>query len=192
MINASSMLVLNDSNPCEKVNRIPAKLLQQGFAPFEVGIPLWAVDAVVAHGALFDRDFMRQTGFEEQTEAERNLPWICTLEDFQWPEEGFSRRLVDLALAHGVTVTASHRALHDCLLIAESFQRIPDIDERLARALEHAKLPRVWLMADIPFERKDEAKEHRFAWFPGMKQWRRHMAIEDAKTLPFPTRICAP
>jgi hypothetical protein len=71
------------------------------------------------------------------------------------------------------------------------FEAVPDVGERLIAAREHAKLPKAWLVAQVPFERKDEAKDRGFQWDADRREWRRYMTIADAKDFPFGCRESA-
>jgi DNA polymerase-3 subunit epsilon len=177
-------------NPAEHVNGIPAGLVSLCTPGFlgpvrRVDEMAEVADAIVAHKADFDRSWIEPCGFD----VVNSTPWICTIEDFVWPKPSASKSLTALALAHGVAVVSAHRAIHDVLLLARCFEVIPDIGERLEAALAHAQLPKAEMISLAPFEQKDVVKEAGFHWDSERKVWHRTMAIEDAKKLPFATRV---
>jgi DNA polymerase-3 subunit epsilon len=182
LMDCGSELFFADANPAEKVNGIPAGILRDTGA----GSPGFGYDAIVAHNAVFDRPF-----FDSLDRDMQPAPWICTLEDMKWMRETPSRSLTSIALAHGCAVVAAHRAINDVLLISRLFESIPDIDARLDAALAHSLLPKAWLVACVPFELKDEAKDRDFHWDAARKEWRRYMAIADAAEFPFAVREAA-
>lgn len=187
LVDCASELVYALANPAEAVNGIPAALLL-GAGKDAPGIfrEDWHGDEpIVAHNAAFDRSFITAWFGAEPINPR---PWICTMEDLQYPKPAPSRSLTAIALAHGCAVVAAHRAINDVLLLARLFESIPDIDVRLDAALAHAQLPKAWLTALVPFDRKDEAKAAGFHWVPERKEWRRYMTIADAAAFPFAVR----
>lgn len=71
--------------------------------------------------------------------------WLCTYVDFDLYPEGYvgHRDLFSLALSNGVGISQGHRAIYDCLLIAEVFNRRKDLQADFA----YAQLPFVELIA---------------------------------------------
>lgn len=198
-IEVYSRLLDAPENPAEAVNGIPSALIA-ALKPepvFDALIGLaFEADAIVAHQADFDRAFCMR-GLDGIPERDWPMaiaqPWICTREDMKWPKGGTGESLIALALAHGVAVVSAHRAISDCLLLARLFEQCfatyPDFGERLEAALEHSRLPKVRLVSLAPFEEKDTVKAAGFKWDPHRKEWWRVMAQEDAKDLPFRTRV---
>jgi len=193
-----STLIRADGNEAEAINRIPAIAL--GFAPppdyawravgafIEKKQP-HATAAFVAHRASFDRSFYPK-------EIADSRPWICSKFDIDWPRSKPGASLVEVALAHDVPVAFNHRALADVLLLVRIFERVAelgyDIDAMIAKAMRPKALFEV---EDKTFdaERNAQAKALGFAWEAATKSWRRHLAIEDAPTLPFRVRqVSAP
>lgn len=185
----STLIKTDKSNDAIAINRISRAALQQcpisrnayGAAFAELAD---LSDVIVAHGADFDRSFLG-TGWGGK-------PWACTRMDFKWPtqtREGQS--LVTLALDHGIGVSSAHRALTDCSLIADLFDRMPLFGEDLQEMFVRAMRPKAMMRALVPFELKDLAKDAGFEWDkPGReKVWSRTIAIEDAAALPFKTSI---
>lgn len=183
LIEVYSSLLNAPHNEAEEINGIPAGLLKGAPAPKLVWETVSALAddaaAYVAHNATFDRSFCKSHVPEK--------PWICTIEDFEWPKHSQSKSLIATALAHGVGVVSAHRAITDCLTMALCFDRIEDIEQRMGNALKHAKMPKATIVAKVRYEDRQLAKDHGFRWDPDVKKWKRTMAVEDAKKLPFPT-----
>lgn len=102
---------------------------------FAVPNDRWLPDALVAHNAEFEQQYI---------ENDLDIPWLCTYADFDlFPSDYEGKRdLISLAQWHGVGVTVSHRAMYDCLLLVEIFNRVPD----LKGEIEWALLPKIeWI-----------------------------------------------
>lgn len=129
-IASASCLAKWHANPAEGVNDISQRLLGRlhvewdaahAFAPL-AGLAEHA-QAFAAHSAAFDRSF-------SPTLLAGRLPWICTQFGVDWPRGKWGASLVNTALAHGVSVHASHRALDDCLLLARIMTRARELAQR--------------------------------------------------------------
>jgi len=176
----STLIPSDEGNPAEKVNRIPeAALLDWMERPHLVDIAWHQIaamgdeaEAFVAFNSEFDRGFFTRS----------DKPWLCAMSDFKWSRasrEGSS--LVALCLDYGIGVSVAHRAMTDCLLIAELFNRSYD----LQGMFRIASRPKALFQAVVSFDRKDDAKAAGFKWDPVARIWTRMMAIEDAELLPF-------
>jgi DNA polymerase-3 subunit epsilon len=172
------------SNPAQAINGIdPAITLepQPQTQAYELFLAMFsAADAVVAHNAAFDRPWI--DGWLTGMACEHSIPWICTCEGISWEGLKPNPSLAALALAHGIPVWAAHRSLTDCIYLAQILQRDPLLEEHLAEGLR----PRQLVAADLPFARKDEAKDAGFRWVPEVKQWQRRCTDEQIAALPFP------
>lgn len=180
-ISSVSFLLPVDENPQEKLNKISAGASKcSSILPTSYVNTLFSrADAVVAHNADFDKRFIAKMCFPEAM----NKQWICTLNDVDWPiatKSGMS--LVNLALSYGVPVTSAHRALVDCNLIAEIFNKEQNIEQLLTEAME----PKSIYVANVSFEQKDLAKNAGFIWdsiFP--RCWARKMTEKQASKIDF-------
>ena len=88
----------------------------------------------------------------------------------------------DLAVAYGVPVWAAHRALTDCIYLAQVFERCDDLEALLAGALE----PRALYRALVPYAERHQAKAAGFRWndpVPGA--WTRRLSEREVRDLPF-------
>jgi DNA polymerase III epsilon subunit-like protein len=149
-------------------------------------------DCVVAHNAEFDRQWLEaETG---------GLPWLCTLEDFRFPNVAPGQSLTSLALSLGVPVVSAHRALTDCRLIASIFTRCHELGHDLRELFKIAQRPKSLFVAvdNGNFFRLPESersamiaarKAAGFKWDRLVpKAWARRMPVEDATVLPFEVR----
>ncbi|WP_399238330.1 3'-5' exonuclease [Synechococcus sp. CS-1328] len=182
-----SFLLPCNINPAEHVNGIAAEWtrLEQ---PWQAGLQCFlamaaAADAVLAHNAAFDRQWF---GHGELPALEQ--PWICSMEDIRWPAEKHLRSnpsVRDLALAYGIPVWAAHRALTDCIYLAQVFERCSDLDTLLAAAQE----PRHLYRANLSYAERHRAKEAGFRWndpVPGA--WSRRLSESEVQALGFPVQ----
>ena len=179
-----SFLLPCERNPAQPVNGIAAEVTRID-QPVETALRLFedlvaSADAVVAHNAAFDRQWFGIGGLPA---IER--PWICSMEDIRWPEERRLRAtpsVRDLALAYGVPVWAAHRALTDCIYLAQVFERCTDLEMLLQHALE----PRLLYRAVLAYSERHLAKAAGFRWnqpLPGA--WSRRLSAREAAGLGF-------
>ncbi|MGM0456304.1 MAG: exonuclease domain-containing protein [Cyanobacteriota bacterium] len=154
-----------DSNPVERVNRISAEASQQvpelPLGIFTSTLMLWQkdIDYLVAHNANFDKQW-----FGRGVLPALSKPWLCTYEDFRWPENDKPRNLVQTALNHGIGVSHAHRALTDCQLIAALFDRVENFEVVLQDAIARSQEPFVYAIAHVSYEERQNAKDQRFRW----------------------------
>lgn len=185
-----SFLLPCPANAAEAINGIPAAVTrleqprQEALACFAAMAA--ACDAVVAHNAAFDRQWF---GLGPLPPLER--PWICSMEDIRWPAERQLRStpsVRDLALAYGVPVWAAHRALTDCIYLAQVFERCGDLEALLLAALE----PRSLYRAELPYAERHRAKEAGFRWNEAVpRAWSRRLSRREVEALPFPVELVA-
>jgi hypothetical protein len=112
VIGAMSHLFYAEENPAESINRIPAGILHDvtvysDSTWVQVETMAEKSDAIVSHHAAFDKQWVHNNLLR--------WPWIDTCNSVDWPGQAKpGSSLVDLALAHGVAVVETHRALADC------------------------------------------------------------------------------
>jgi len=135
----------------------------------------------VAHNASFDRRW-----FGCGLLPELFMPWLCTMEDIAWPKSlGLRPRpsLRDLALAFAVPVWAAHRALTDCIYLAQVFERCDDLESMLLEALE----PRQLYRAQVSYSQRQLAKDAGFRWNEAVRgAWTRRLSERQLKTMDLP------
>ena len=180
-----SFLLPVEKNNAEKINNIPAEItrlsqpLLEAIKYFESLVQ--ASDVIVAHNSEFDRKWF---GLKKLPKIEKS--WICSMDDITWPGDRQLRTrpsVRDLALAYGVPVWNAHRALTDCIYLAEVFKRCDGLEKLLNRALE----PKVLIRADISYEKRYLAKNAGFRWNDEIKgAWSRKMSRRDMAELDFP------
>jgi DNA polymerase-3 subunit epsilon len=187
VVESYSSLVYAESNAAERINRISPSLLRT--APEEKDV--WrkvkriaedsgtATSVYAAHNAQFDRKFYR-------ADVGAVLPWVCTMTDCEWPMSPLGSSCVNMALAHGVAVASAHRALTDCMLIANTMTRVAEMDYDLSKIIERAMRPKKLYAVkakDFSTDRNALAKANGFQW--NKPNWLRSMAPEDTAALPF-------
>ena len=87
--------------------------------------------------------------------------------DLPLPEDLKTRKLSHLAADHGFLNPFPHRALFDALTSLRLLSSYP-----LEEVIRYAGAPAVTLVAwNLPFERKDEAKNAGFQWDPAARRW---------------------
>ena len=180
-----SFLLPVEKNNAEKINNIPAEITRLPQPLFEAIKYFESLvqfsDVIVAHNAEFD---MKWFGSQKLPQIEK--PWICSMDDITWPSDRQLKTrpsVKDLALAYGVPVWSAHRALTDCIYLAEVFKRCTELEELLIRALE----PKVLLRADISYDKRHLAKNAGFRWNDAIKgAWSRKMSRRDMGKLEFP------
>ena len=187
-----SFLLPCDRNAAEAVNGIAAAVTrlrqpwQAGLGCFEA--MLEHADAVLAHNAAFDRQWF--TARSPLPAIDK--PWICSMDDMRWPGERQLRAnpsVRDLALAYGVPVWAAHRALTDCIYLAQVLERCEDLELLLRQALEPKRLYR----ARLSYGERHRAKEAGFRWNdPVQGAWSRRLSDREAQALPFPVQEVEP
>lgn len=182
-----SFLLPVESNPARAVNGIDPALTRIQQPQMEARALFLAMlasaDALVAHNAVFDRSWIDGwlTSAGELSTAEQGKAWICTCEGISWAGLRPNPSLATLALAHGIPVWAAHRALTDCIYLAQILQRDPLLEEHLAEGLR----PRRLVAADVPYARRQEAKQAGFRWVSQARQWQRRCTAEQIADLPF-------
>jgi DNA polymerase-3 subunit epsilon len=185
-----SFLLPCHTNPAESINGIEAATTRLP-QPWRAGLACFRAmvddcEAVVAHNAAFDRQWF---GHGELPALER--PWICSMEDIRWPAERQLRAtpsVRDLALAYGVPVWAAHRALTDCIYLAQVFERCADLEALLAAALEPRRLYR----ACLSYDERHRARAAGFRWNdPVPKAWTRRLSEREVQALPFAVEAVA-
>ena len=180
-----SFLLPVEVNNAEKINNIPAEITRLPQPFFEAIIYFESLvkvsDVIVAHNAAFD---MKWFGLKELPHIEKQ--WICSMDDITWPSDRQLKTrpsVRDLALAYGVPVWNAHRALTDCIYLAEVFKRCDGLENLLIRALE----PKVLFRAQISYEERHLAKKAGFRWNESIKgAWSRRMSRRDMEKLEFP------
>jgi DNA polymerase-3 subunit epsilon len=180
-----SFLLPAETNAAEPINRIPAAVTRLP-QPWKEGLRwfqnlLDAADVLVAHNAAFDRQWFGRGELPAVTQ-----PWLCSMEDMRWPADRQLRSrpsVRDLALAYGVPVWAAHRALTDCIYLAEVFARCEDLEQQLLQGLE----PRQLVRAKVSYDDRQLARDAGFRWNDPIKgAWARRMSEREIQELSFP------
>ncbi len=188
VLSQHSFLIPVESNAAERINGIPAEVTQLD-QPWEKGLDylkslIDSADLLVAHNAGFDRQWF---GISPLPEVSKR--WLCTMEDISWPTELSLKprpSVRDLALAYGVPVWSVHRALSDCIYIAEIFRKCEKLEVLISNGLE----PRQLMRAQVSYEQRHLAKEAGFKWNdPVQGAWTRRLSAREAASLEFPVVV---
>lgn len=179
-----SFLLPVQSNAAEAINHIPAQVsrLQQPWREALVYFHalLDQAEVLVAHNATFDQQWFGRGQLPEVPH-----PWLCTMEDIRWPANRQLRSrpsVRDLALAYEVPVWAAHRALTDCIYLAEVFRRCEDLEELIRRGME----PRRLMRAKVSYDNRHLAREAGFRWNDPLRgAWTRRLSEREVAELCF-------
>ncbi|MEY4297433.1 MAG: hypothetical protein RLZZ423_612 [Cyanobacteriota bacterium] len=180
-----SFLLPCEHNPARAINGIDPVVTRQP-QPWRQALQcfeamLEAADVVLAHNAAFDRQWFGRGDLPAIRQ-----PWLCSMEDLRWPAERGLRAnpsVRDLALAHGVPVWAAHRALTDCIYLAQVLERCDGLEALLQAGLEPRRLYR----ARLSYEERHKAREAGFRWNePISGAWSRRLSDREAALLSFP------
>ncbi len=114
------------------------------------------VEFVIAHNTDHEKQYIELEDDE----------WLCTYRDFElFPNDDYvgKRDLFSMAITNGVGISQGHRAIYDCLLIAEIFNRRPN----LAQDFTFAQIPHIEVIAPMDAELPDGWKWDRYrrGWF---------------------------
>jgi len=183
-----SFLLPTEENAAQHVNRISPVLTRSGarvMAPMLKTFYAMAheADYAVAHNVDFDSQWFGESG----SLPALNLKWICTMDDVRWPRNTKRGRssVVSLALDYGVPVWSAHRALTDCVYLAEVMKREPNLKRLLIEGLEPKKV----FVSMLPFEKKQQCKDAGFVWDQIVpKAWAKKLRASEAEALKFPVK----
>ncbi len=180
-----SLLLPTINNSAEMINRIPAEITRvkqpwrEGLCYFEKLVN--DSDILVAHNAAFDRKWFGREPLPDLS----NKTWLCSMDEISWPSDRHLRvrpSVRDLALAYEVPVWSAHRALTDCIYLAEVFRRCADLELLILHGLE----PRRLMRAQISYEQRHLAKQAGFTWNdPVHGAWTKKLSEREKVTLPF-------
>lgn len=171
----------------EKHHHISRQMVEEnGVTPSvalaQIALLAGKAEAVVAfNGTTFDRPMYENWCARAGVSPACNL-WIDTRLD---PPEPVIGKLIHLAAERGFVNPFPHRALFDVMTMLRilSDYDIPDV-------LRRARVPNLVVAAkNLPFERKDEARDRGYYWEPApIKQWRRAIKACDLAA----EKACAP
>ena len=183
-----SFLLPSPVNPAEPLNGI-APAATSAPQPWRQSLALLqelatSAQLAVAHNAAFDRAW-----FGAGQLPDLPLPWLCSMEDINWPADRQLRprpSVRDLALAYGVPVWAAHRALTDCIYLAQVFERCDALEELIAEGLE----PRHLFRAKVSYEERHLAREAGFRWNePLQGAWSRRLSARQLQAMALPFEV---
>jgi DNA polymerase-3 subunit epsilon len=183
IIQQVSTLIYTEENAAEHINHIcvdslKASKMQVEIASIELLKQMWhEADAIVAHNASFDRNFCKQWPMVNLFSETKK--WVCSKSDITWPKTS-DLKLTTIATAMGVDNLSAHRALADCLMLAQCFAKLPDLKEQLMSSA-HKNIYK----ANVSYEDKHLPKEAGFYWNHDMRRWEKKMTDEQATLINF-------
>jgi DNA polymerase-3 subunit epsilon len=163
VLQSFSTLLPCEINPVENINHISAESTREDYAfrnlsNAEIFTQMWTnpesqtssiindpsligtgdiliemnkkAQACVAHNADFDKRFIATAPWGYTLLLNK---WICTKANFTWPVKLMRFRQQDVCEAMGVPYVDAHRALSDCLMLAQCFSKVEDLQERIDR-----------------------------------------------------------
>jgi DNA polymerase III subunit epsilon len=164
MLSCGSFLVNSGiENKATLINKIPSPVPYNPQSSTQVFNLQYLINedtnCIVAHNKEFDKKILQSCAITSDS-----LPWLCTYEDFVLfpPDYTGKRDLIALAQFYGVGISSTHRAIYDCLLIAETFNRVLNLQEHFEIAVKRSKKSLVIALAS--YEEKKIVKEHGFHW----------------------------
>jgi len=180
VVSIESRLLWATANRGETVNGIPEALLAKyGDSELRSLALRYAFDAepiaILAHNAEFDS----QWGVFDSA-----APWVCTKADWEWPCIESGKKLIEVALAHGVGVVSAHRAYTDVLTLCATLERAHE-KVPLAEMLRKAMVPRKKYAALVSYDDREKAKTAGFQWEANLKLWTKRLTSEAAQAMPF-------
>jgi len=136
-----------------------------------------SVDYIVAYnGRSYDKLVYENTCKRLGIEPIDKL-WVDPLKDIDFGPEIFGRKLVHVAAEHGFLNPFPHRALFDVVTMLKIYF---SYDEQII--LDNAKAPVAKIFAiNLPFSRKDEAKNRGYKWDTDNKIW--YLEVRDTNDL---------
>lgn len=161
-----STLLPCEENPAESINKINhlATAEVSNNALLQI-YKEWVKEAdyMVAYNAEFEKSWLKGITKEK--------PWICAYEDIIWPGNHKKTNLVATALNHGVGVSIAHRALADCQILAQLFDRMTNLSDMIEMALLRACEAKYKVIAKVSYDENQKAKNEQFRWEKETKRW---------------------
>ncbi len=140
VLQSFSTLIRCDENPVEHINGISPASTQCKMAHTLVPEILLSIishaDAIVAHNAPFDKGFVIASKLCQYFDE---LPWICTVRDFDWGKPLLKKKLENVCDAFGIPYVNAHRAMSDCTFMVNCFNKIEDLHERMNLTFDKVK-----------------------------------------------------
>jgi len=180
IIHQASTLIDADSNDAAHINGISVDALKsvnifgKTLTLELIFLMCEKVDLIMAHNAQFDKKFVKKLYGDKLND----MRWICSKEDISWPPSE-SLRLTDIAKSLGVESSGAHRALNDCIILANCLAKLNDLQEQLNSG--DKKLFR----ANVGFEDRELPKKSGFYWNSLLRRWEKKMTEKQASLINF-------
>lgn len=183
-VSSFASLIRAASNEAIHINGIPPEMLAEAYEPDLVWRAVrWIItpaSVVLAHNAEFDRQFCPD---------DLDKIWVDSENDIKWPGRARGGSLVQLALSLGVGVVSAHRAMADVDTLSRILTRLAEKGHNLEALIRYGMRPKQKLIAIVPYEERQKAKDCGFRWDDPGRVWWRVMPLEDAAELPFKVRV---
>jgi len=205
----STIMPILIDNPAESINHISKDALQAAvnlydwrpafteldgaLAPVLQLCDAGAVDVCCAHNKDFDKGFI--DALAENPPLLRGIdrvpiPWFCTKDGINYPQQGKAKSLRYLAVDHGIPIGSQrHRALADVMLVCDLLTLAEDLDAQVLEALK----PQSLFQALVSFDDRELAKKAGFRWNGPAKRWEKKMSSDTpqqpVEERPFPIRM---
>ena len=188
-------LIHYPTNAAECANGISVGLLKDtpkpygGMAELMLNTFVNDSDALVAHNATFDRNFINAADL--LLPDTKDVPWVCSMKHLAWPKPASSNSLMATAISHGVAITAAHRAMTDCDILARLLTRVHEMGHSLTKLFDATETPKVLVEALVTYSNRQLAKDAKFFWDQDEnhpKKWLRECTEEEMAKFPFKCR----
>lgn len=204
IVSSYATLLHHPTNPAIHVNRISEAALSSPFAFRKLITPIAIMiedsDYIIAHNKEFDKPFVDRLFASDEYQIK--IPWICTVREIAFPHEysgkhvsataKLCRKLSHLASDYSISAAGAHRALADCMILANLLLMIEkNGPNSLQSQINRAMAPKFWYQAVVKHPREDDgaskdlAKSLGFRWDAKNLRWLKLVGPEDVKTLPF-------
>lgn len=182
IIAQASTLLPSRDNAAFNINNIPIELLSKlsldDCSPTIDVIQKFILqsDAIMAHNASFDRGFLEASVFFDG--IVRDKKWVCSRSDIKWPVTG-SLKLTAIVEGMGLPVISAHRALPDCVMLADCLSKLDNLEQQLGNTL----LPRSLYYAHVSYDFRQLAKNAGFQWDTTLNKWKKMLTDAEAMAI---------
>ncbi|MEM9944704.1 MAG: 3'-5' exonuclease [Cyanobacteria bacterium P01_D01_bin.36] len=185
-----SSLIPCNSNKAQNVNQIAPEASMQSIVYLGAITHLEEMAAIADYITAWNSSFdSKWFGHPNQELPALDKPWFDAM-GVNYARSSNSKKLIDVALAHGIPVISAHRALTDCSLVAELFRRHRNIEQLILDAIAREGEPKVLVIAEIAYEDRQKAKDKQFTWNKLISnQWAKWVRASEIDSLGFPVHI---
>lgn len=185
-----SALIPCADNGAKHINQIAPEASQQSIVYAGAITHLLEMAAIADYVTAWNIEFdIKWFGHPNQELPSLDTPCFDAM-GVKYARSGNSKKLIDVALAHGIPVVSAHRALTDCQILAELFRRHRNIEALINQAIAAESAPKALVRADISYECREMAKAKGFRWDDKIpRAWSRVIPTSEIDSLGFPVTI---